>query len=194
MELGPFRFSSVDLRVSRGGQTDTCATNLRTKLDTVFSPSGEFYNDTFPNANADPNATAHVWRWTSHHKLDESGEYKTGDLAFIATVTGTPITKELLEIGFAMRARPPAFPAPRMGCARPARRGPRTMAQPWRSLKRSSDERRRYGFALHASSRPDAACKRGYGKVIEGKTENIYSLTGKQGEGMTPKKPTNSRT
>jgi hypothetical protein len=31
-------------------------------------------------------------------------------------------------------------------------------------------------------------------KLSKGKTENIYSLAGKQGEGMTPKKPTKSRT
>jgi hypothetical protein len=36
--------------------------------------------------------------------------------------------------------------------------------------------------------------KEAMGKLSKGKTENIYSLTGKQGEGMTPKKPTKSRT
>ena len=55
---------------------------------------------------------------------------KTGDLAFIATITGTPMKKNRLEIGSAKRARPPASPAPRVGCARPARREPRTMARP----------------------------------------------------------------
>jgi integrase len=32
------------------------------------------------------------------------------------------------------------------------------------------------------------------GKLSKGKTENIYSLTGKQSEGMIPKRPTRSRT
>jgi len=36
--------------------------------------------------------------------------------------------------------------------------------------------------------------KEAMGKLSKGKTENIYSLTGKQSEGMTPKRQTRSRT
>ena len=84
---------------------------------------------------------------------------KTGDLAFIATVTGTPMTKESFGNWFRDACKAAGVP----GSAHGLRKAGAT-----RAANNGATVRWRYGFALHASSRPDAACKRGYGKVIEG--------------------------
>ena len=119
---------------------------------------------------------------------------KTGDLAFTATVTGTPITKESFGNWFRDACKAAGVPGSahglrKAGATRAANNGA-TVAQleaifGWTGGAMAS-------LYTRQADRTRLA-KEAMGKLSYGKTENIYSLTGKQGEGMTPKKSTNSR-
>ena len=63
----------------------------------------------------------------------------TGDLAFIATVTGTPMTKESFGNWFRDACKAAGVLGFAHGLRKAGASGPGTTAQPWRSLKRSSD-------------------------------------------------------
>jgi integrase len=120
---------------------------------------------------------------------------KTGDLAFIATTTGTMITKESFGNWFRDACKAAGVPGSahglrKAGATRAANNGA-TVAQLEAIFGWSGG-----GMASLYTRQADRTrlAKEAMGKLSKGKTENIYSLTGKQSEGMTPKKPTRSRT
>ena len=119
---------------------------------------------------------------------------KTGDLAFIATTTGTPMTKESFGNWFRDACKAAGVPGPAHGLrkagATRAANNDATVAQLEAIFGWSGG-----GMAsLYTRQADPRLAKEAMGKLSKGKTENIYSLTGKQSEGMTPKRPTRSRT
>jgi integrase len=120
---------------------------------------------------------------------------KTGDLAFIATATGTPMTKESFGNWFRDACKAAGVPGSahglrKAGATRAANNGA-TVAQLEAIFGWSGG-----GMASLYTRQADRTrlAKEAMGKLSKGKTENIYSLTRKQSEGMTPKKTTRSRT
>jgi integrase len=93
---------------------------------------------------------------------------KTGDLAFIATTTGTPMTKESLGNWFRDACKAAGVPGSAHGLrkagATRAANNDATVAQ-LEAIFGSSGG----GMASLYTRRPNAPCKGGYGEAIEGK-------------------------